>query len=559
MRDSPRTTRCGRWALAWILGLAVLAAACNGELGQAGDVTSTTEVLDDGAVEEALPPVAAYANSGWPTLHGDSANRRYVPIAPGETYGRAWSQLAGSAVLSAPTIGPEGHVYLTTGRAEGGTNLHAFDLAGTPLWSSAAWRAPGDEDVEAEDRVEEGVDHCAVLESPVVDTNGDVYVGDCDQMWAFHADGEVKWVADLPPAPARSLFQDDRLVPFNPAATALIHPSGVLVAITVFGQVVALEREDGAPAAVPYELPAPATEPVDSTFPDDFHAGTDLDPELFEPIWQMIRGGVFPAPNTPAQTDEGTILAVATSDVSDEGMLYAVKFEPGTEEESGRIFPFWSQSVGPGAMSSPSLSLDRATVYVTDAAGDTHAVDAETGGIVWTAPGAIASGSLAVGPDDQIYGMGPGGGLIAFDAEGDEVWATDLADAVASTFPSIQGLGAALAGAVSAPTVTDDGIVVAVDAHYVQRDDGSDAPLPVGVLLVLLDPSDGTLDRVLGRLTGRAGGNVTLSVINGSALVSHGCRSTPTPTLTDVSRWWLTVADLGLMDPRCGLEALRGS
>ena len=33
-------------------------------------------------------------------------------------------------------------------------------------------------------------------------------------------------------------------------------------------------------------------EPVDSTFPENFYAGTDLDPELFEPIWQMNRGGV---------------------------------------------------------------------------------------------------------------------------------------------------------------------------------------------------------------------------------------------------------------------------
>ena len=45
-----------------------------------------------------------------------------------------WTALAGAAILTAPTMSPDGRtLYVTTGKAEGSANLHAFDLEGRQL------------------------------------------------------------------------------------------------------------------------------------------------------------------------------------------------------------------------------------------------------------------------------------------------------------------------------------------------------------------------------------------------------------------------------------------
>lgn len=92
------------------------------------------------------------------------------------------------AVLSAVTIGPDGNLYVTTGKSNGYSNLHAFDRNGNPLWDSSA------------------LDSWAVSSSAVVDCDGDVYISDCDQFWSFHRDGSVKWVVLIPTSFATSAF-----------------------------------------------------------------------------------------------------------------------------------------------------------------------------------------------------------------------------------------------------------------------------------------------------------------------------------------------------------------
>ena len=129
-----------------------------------------------------------YSPGGWATLHRGRANRKLAPkVTLGHDY-RVWTALAGSAVLTAPTMSPDGRtLYVTTGRAVGNSNLHAFDLDGELLWQSEPWRGP-----------EQGVDPCAILSSAIVDHHGDLYIGDCNQLFAFRSDGSLKWVVPLP-------------------------------------------------------------------------------------------------------------------------------------------------------------------------------------------------------------------------------------------------------------------------------------------------------------------------------------------------------------------------
>ncbi len=65
-----------------------------------------------------------YSPGGWATLHRGPANRKLAPnVALGHDY-RVWTALAGSAVLTAPTMSPDGRtLYVTTGRAVGNSNL----------------------------------------------------------------------------------------------------------------------------------------------------------------------------------------------------------------------------------------------------------------------------------------------------------------------------------------------------------------------------------------------------------------------------------------------------
>ena len=131
---------------------------------------------------------APYSPGGWSTLHQGPDNRKLVPRAPIEGPYRRWTALAGASVLTAPTLSPDGRtLYVTTGKAVGHSNLHAFDLEGQILWQSEPWQS-----------AERGVDPCAILSSPIVDREGDVYIGDCNQLFAYRPGGELKWVVPLP-------------------------------------------------------------------------------------------------------------------------------------------------------------------------------------------------------------------------------------------------------------------------------------------------------------------------------------------------------------------------
>ena len=175
-----------------------------------------------------------YSAGGWSTLHQDSGNRRYVDVDTVSLDYRVWQALAGATVLTAPTTSPDGRqIYVTTGMTKGHSNLHAFSIDGELLWQSDPWQS-----------ADEGVDPCAFLSSPIVDEAGDLFVSDCNQLFAFTFDGEVKWKTALP-----SIQSGDWMAagthPVNAFTTAVFTRDGHLLGVTNFGDVVVVDRTTG--------------------------------------------------------------------------------------------------------------------------------------------------------------------------------------------------------------------------------------------------------------------------------------------------------------------------
>ena len=113
---------------------------------------------------------SAYSNGGWSTLHKGPGNRKQVSGVDLTKSYRSKVVLEGSSVLTAPVMSPDGKVfYVTTGQGQGYSNLHAFTLNGELLWAST----PVDETKTGE---ASGVDGCAILSSPIVDSQGDIYI-----------------------------------------------------------------------------------------------------------------------------------------------------------------------------------------------------------------------------------------------------------------------------------------------------------------------------------------------------------------------------------------------
>ncbi len=170
---------------------------------------------------------------------------------------RTWTALEGAAVLTAPTLGPDGRtLFVTTGRSVGHSNLHAFDLDGALLWASTPWRDGTS-----------GVDPCAILSSAIVDREGDLYIGDCNQLFAFRSDGSRKWVVPLP-AIQEGDWRPSESLSVNALTTAILTADGDILGVTNFGDVIVVDRETGESKSdsmrLPGHLPSASTGPSGS-------------------------------------------------------------------------------------------------------------------------------------------------------------------------------------------------------------------------------------------------------------------------------------------------------
>lgn len=498
-------------------------------------------------VASALSAEDVYSPGGWATLHQGPSNRKLVTgLVLSQDY-RVWTALDGSAVLTAPTMSPDGRtLYVTTGRSAGHANLHAFDLEGERLWQSEPWQGS-----------DLGVDPCAVLSSAIVDHAGDIYVGDCNQLFAFRPDGRSKWTVSLP-APRSDDWKASAQIPINALTTAIFTSEGHVLGVTNFGDVIVVDRETGRSLARPMRLPGHL--PRLSTgiaMPESVFSDGLVDPEIRSWAWQLLMGGAMRSANTPAiNLESGRIFVAATSIEPGKGALYALDLVE--RDGSIEIEVAWATDMGPGSGSSPALSLSGDVVYVSDEAGLFYAIGAANGAIRWQVKTKSTSAAAAVGSNGDIYSLQAyGPALVALTREGRVRWQSDLQALVDAELPPSWLLGDPVAIGNGNPTVVDDLVLVPVAYGY-ETELGRRIPWLVSSALVAVDARTGEGLRNVIRLADDSTG-ITSVLPDGTIINSLGTAITSSVAPLAPIADWILPGDLHLLRAIGGIQVSRPS
>ncbi len=503
-----------------------------------------------------------YSPGGWSTLHKGPDNRKLVAAAPIDGPYRSWTVLRGASILTAPVLSPDGRtLYVTTGQAVGHSNLHAFDLAGRLRWQSAPWQD-----------ADRGVDPCAILSSPIVDREGDIYIGDCNQLFAFRPNGEVKWVEPLPALRDGDWRASEKL-PINALTTAVFTRRGHVLGVTNMGDVVVFERETGKLLSSPKRLPGHVPPPTAMKLADSMFGRGLVDPEIRQWAWQLLMGGNMRSANTPAvDTGTGRIFIAATSTTVGRGALYAldlVEHDPtvGTgewfdgvsadfERPEVEMRIAFTTEMGPGSGSSPALSPEGDRVYVSDERGLMYGIDSRTGQIRWQKQTKATSAAAAVAGNGDVIALQAGASaLVAVQRTGRLRWESDLSELTRSMLSESRMLGAPVALGNGNPTVVGDEVLVPVAYGY-ETQVGRRIPWPVRSFIVAVDLATGKGVRNIVELADDSTG-ITAVLPDGTILSSLGAGITSSVApMAGVARWLLP-DDLELLAPVGGLQISR--
>jgi len=484
-----------------------------------------------------------YSQGGWSTLHRDAGNRKLVVEAPLFPHYNSWHALAGATVLTAPTVSPDGRtMYVATGRAPGRSNLHAFALTGELLWQSEPWQTARD-----------SVDACAVLSSPIVDAEGDIYINDCNQLFAYTPDGTIKWVTPLP-APRPGDWVAAGELPVNAFTTAVFTAEGEVLGVTNFGDVLVIDRATGEVLNSPWRLPGllpPASDVV--PLPSSLFAGGMIDPAIREWAWQLLFGGNMRSANTPAVAVEtgGRVFVAATSVREGQGALYGLDLHYGPDGID--IHLGFAMDMGPGSGSSPALSPSGHQVYVSDEEGVFYAIDAVSGEIAWRVQTQAAAAAAAVGRDGSIYALQvQAPALVAISPAGKILWQSDLDELAGSSLPPSWLLGNAVAVGNGNPTVLKDDVLVPVVYGY-EINVGRSIFLPVLSSVVAIDLASGIGLRNVLELEDDSSG-VTAVLPDGTIINSLGATSTSALSELAPLASWLLPGDYQILAPLGGVQ-----
>lgn len=352
------------------------------------------------------PRVGVYADTEWATAHGGPRNDDYIPSI--QELPRYYDEknpievLRGSAVLLGPTRGPNGDFYVTTARETGVSNFTAFSADGEIKWQTPPWQSAND------------FDPGGVIAAPAVDNNGDIYISDATQMWAFHPDGSVKWITELPPPTVghsdefKELNLEDDILPntiTNPFFTMPVdgdESTAYVGGVTIYGDVIIFDRETGQIqnelVNMPGDFVTDVLEPAPGAMAPPFVAQG-----WGEVIWTYFHGGVESA-NVPAVHPEtGMIYATGTSSKTEKrGAIHGFTFDPKTKKVEFK----YEAEIGEGSGSSPAISSDLKYIYASDDEAVLHKYStSDDQDLVWTSDvaGRPASASLGGPGDDKIY------------------------------------------------------------------------------------------------------------------------------------------------------------
>ncbi len=409
-----------------------------------------------------------YAPSPWATVHGDSRNSDYVPIETPTELRFAWRALEGTAPWTAPSVGSDGTLYVTSGRGEGHAHLHALRPDGTLLWEAAPQRGAGT------------LDSGAVTSAPVLDEAGTVYVGDSDQFWAFHPDGRVKWVAETEP-----------LGVTGPFVTAVILGKRV-GGVSVHGQVVLFERASGALAVPVLELPGGAS-PEGPALPAWAWEGL-VDESTRQRTNDILMGFRYEVTNTPAiHPETGRLYLLAAGRDLESGAFYGIDLV-----DDALVIAFETK-LGPGTGTSPAISHDGRQVFAFEGDGSLIALDAATGALLYSKDLGGVPASPSTDPAGAVY-MLARERLVKVDGPSGEVlWDRQYAEFAAEHLPRVSRFwpfvvsGEPVAAIDSVVTITENVIWTSLVLGWELEIFGRELIHQRETHLVALDPGTGDL------------------------------------------------------------------
>lgn len=404
-----------------------------------------------------------YADTAWPSIHGNSGNSDYSPFFASTDLTEKWGALEGATMFLSPTFGPEGNIYATAGRGEGFSHLHCFDRDGNLLW-----KAPPQQSLD-------DLDYAASINAPVVDIDGDIYVGDMNQLWAFHPDGNIKWVTNIAQLGAAGHF-----------VTPFFSKEGHVGGISTDGKVLFFERGTGILVWPVLDLPGVAG-PIEEAAPPGIMGGGLLEPSFIQPMWNLIWGKEIEVANTPAvHPVTGRIYISAGGPTPENGALYGIDTGP-----NGPTIAF-ETPMGAGSGTSPALSPGGLLVYVADDGGVMYAVDTESGDVVWEMTETMAAASPTVGPDGTVYSYSVST-MVALDGtDGSIKWKMDY-EYLGEEYLPEPSKGDRTARINCVPTMSSGVLWAAIDMDYGVLMGDQIAPLPQKTFLVAIDPADGSI------------------------------------------------------------------
>lgn len=399
-----------------------------------------------------------YADTGWNGTHSGPRNDDVARIDLPRGFRHAWNGAENNAFLQGQSIAFDKESFLVvTGYGPGKSNLVAYDLEGDVLWQTPPW-----EDGE-------GFDSCASISAAVIDLDGDIYVGDCNQLWAFHTDGRVKWVVDLPLAPdaSPSEVQDITAGPVNPITQAWFTKEGAVGGITLYGDVFIVSREKGELLYEPFRLPGKIqNELAELPLGGGAYEGT-LDPELQKIVWNwLFATEAFISADTPAVSSRTGRLFVSAKSSTSGNSMYAIDPAPGTGGNLGTVSIAWESPLDETGGSSPALPPDESFVAAGTGEGNIRAFDVNTGDELWFYfDTQAAAGSVAIGPESRVFSIPSTG--TAINTDGSLLWATtDQLDVLLDGVPPSDTLGPPVVASSSILLVIGDKILQYVTVGY---------------------------------------------------------------------------------------------
>ena len=413
-----------------------------------------------------------YFDSVWPAGHRDSANTDFVPTKLGVSFALEKHVLQGHPIFWPPTVGLDGTSYVVTGAPPGRSHLFALSPHGEVLWSAKPQESLED------------LDSFAIMNAPTIDAEGDIYVGDRDQLWAFEPNGNVKWVVDLKQFGVDWGFM-----------TVVISRQRYVGGVTTNGKVLFFRSHDGELAMPPLDLPGKAG-PRAEDEPPEFLWKDLMDPELIPFLFNLIQGWELEVANTPAMHPEtGRLYITAAGDSPRTGVLY------GIDITDDALWIAFQAPMGGGSGTSPAVSHDGNQVYAVDERGRMVAIDAHTGARIWQSDeGGGGSASPSVGADETVFTPFQDH-IIAYTSEGRVRWERSYDDICRQRLPDPGGVWSYV---LSEPAAFIDSILtVGLDRGWMNvvcgyhlpkllsRSDRTRVPIPQQSLFVAFDLATG--------------------------------------------------------------------